>query len=267
MTNFYSRFQIISGAIMLLLMVTLVGCAHEPVFKPKKLLVVTVTKGYKHESIPTAEKVIEELGNLNQSFTVEYARTDEDLATKMTPQGLQKYDGVVFASTTGDLPLPDRIAFLNWIKEGHAFIGVHAATDTFLGYEPYIEMIGGEFAGHGPQLKVTLNSLDSDHAATKHFSKTYEIFDEIYTFKNFQQGMVRVLLSVDKNPNKNDKANFDQPGFYPLAWCRSYGKGRVFYTALGHREDVLLSESFKQHLLGGINWAFKQAKGSDQPQE
>lgn len=233
---------------------------------PKKLLVVTVTKGFKHESIPVLEKVIEELGKINQSFTVDYARTDEDLAKKMTPTGLQNYDGVVFASTTGDLPLPNREAFLNWIKDGHAFIGVHSATDTFHNFSPFIEMIGGEFLAHGPQLKVTLNADDVNHAANKNFSKTTEIFDEIYTFKNFQREKVRVLLSLDKNPNQNDKENFGKSGFYPIAWCRKYGKGRVFYTALGHREDVLESELFKKHLFGGILWTLKQAKGSDKPQ-
>ncbi|MEJ7713640.1 MAG: ThuA domain-containing protein [Pyrinomonadaceae bacterium] len=77
----------------------------------KKLLVVTVTKGFRHTSIPTAEKVIEALGSASKSFTVDYARTDEELAAKMTMESLKGYDGVVFASTTGDLPLPDREGF------------------------------------------------------------------------------------------------------------------------------------------------------------
>jgi uncharacterized protein len=247
-------------------LLTTVSVSYGVLPKPKRLLVVTVTKGYKHASIPALEKVIADLGSTNQRFTVEFARTDEDLATKMNLKALQKYDGVVFASTTGDLPLPDREAFLRWVRDGHAFIGVHSATDTFHGYQPFTEMIGGEFAAHGPELKVILNSNDSDHAATGNFGKTTEVFDEIYIFKNFQREKVRVLLSLDKNPNKDDQANFDRPGFYPLAWCRNYGKGRVFYTALGHREDVLLSENFKQHLFGGIQWTLKQAKGSSRPQ-
>lgn len=240
-------------------------CASVISAKPKKLLVVTVAKGFKHQSIPTAEKVIEELGKSSQSFTVDFARTDEDLAVKMTVKGLQNYDGIVFAGTTGALTLPSREAFLNWIKSGKAFIGIHSATDTFKGYQPFIEMIGGEFKAHGPQLKVSLINEDSKHAATKDFGKTTEIFDEIYVFKNFQQSKVRVLLSLNKNPNKDDKENFEKAGFYPIAWCREYGKGRVFYTALGHREDVLESEMFKKHLLGGIKWALKTSQGSAKP--
>src|SRR5258708_32357821 len=99
--------------------------------EPKRLLVVTVTKGFHHSSIPTAEKVLGELAKSSGAFTVDYVRTDEDIAKKMTVEALKDYDGVIFANTTGDLPLPDKQGFLDWIKSGHAFIGIHSATDTF----------------------------------------------------------------------------------------------------------------------------------------
>src|SRR5256885_3626850 len=81
---------------------------------PRKLLVVTVTKGFRHSSIPTAEKVLAELGEKSGAFTVDYVRTDEDMANKMTLEALKAYDGVIFANTTGDLPLPDKEGFLEW---------------------------------------------------------------------------------------------------------------------------------------------------------
>src|SRR2546423_728653 len=71
---------------------------------PKKVLVVTVTKGFRHSSIATAEKVLGELAEKSKAFTVDYARTDEDMAQKMTLDALKNYDGVIFANTTGDLP-------------------------------------------------------------------------------------------------------------------------------------------------------------------
>src|SRR5215467_16040471 len=98
---------------------------------PKKLLVVTVTKGFRHSSIPTAEKVLGELAQKSGAFTVDYVRTDEEMAQKMTLEALKNYDGVVFANTTGELPLPDKQGFLDWIKSGKAFIGTHSASDTF----------------------------------------------------------------------------------------------------------------------------------------
>src|SRR2546429_6182838 len=124
---------------------------------PRKLLVVTVTKGFRHSSIPTAEKVLGQLAEKSGLFTVDYVRTDEDMAQKMTPAALKNYDGVIFANTTGDLPLPDKQGFLDWIKSGKAFMGMHSATDTFRGHtppDPYVEMIGGEFKEHHAQEKV-----------------------------------------------------------------------------------------------------------------
>src|SRR5262245_32254033 len=74
---------------------------------PKKVLVVTVTKGFRHSSIASAEKVLGELAQKSGAFTVDYVHTEEDMAKKMTPDVLKNYDGVIFANTTGDLPLPD----------------------------------------------------------------------------------------------------------------------------------------------------------------
>ncbi len=84
---------------------------------------------------------------------------------KLSPETLKNYDGVVFASTTGDLPIPDKQGFLDWIKAGHAFIGIHAASDTFHGWPGYIEMLGGEFEHHGPQLSVECLNEDPQHPA------------------------------------------------------------------------------------------------------
>src|SRR6266581_3633656 len=66
---------------------------------PKKILVVTVTEGFRHSSIGTAEKVLGELAQKSGAFTVDYVRNDQEMAEKMTPEALQKYDGVVFANT------------------------------------------------------------------------------------------------------------------------------------------------------------------------
>src|SRR5690606_15540542 len=115
-------------------------------------------------------------------------RTDADMAEKMTPAALQNYDGVIFANTTGgkdagDLPLPDKQAFLNWIKSGKAFIGMHSATDTFRGHvplDPYVEMIGGEFKTHGAQAVVDCINQDPEHPACKDLGATFHLKDEIY---------------------------------------------------------------------------------------
>jgi len=245
---------------------------------PKKLLVVTVTKGFRHSSIPTAEKVLGELAQKDGSFTVDYVRNDQEMTEKMTADALKKYDGAIFANTTGDLPLPDKQAFLDWIKSGRAFIGMHSATDTFRGHkplDPYVEMIGGEFKTHGAQVEVECINQDAQHPACRHLGSTYKLKDEIYILNGFERGKVHGLLTLDKHPN--DKT----AGDYPIAWCKEYGKGRVFYTSLGHREDVWdantpanlkrensaeVSEAYQRHILSGIKWALGLEKGDAKPQ-
>lgn len=251
---------------------------------PKKVLVVTVTTGFRHSSIPVAEKVIAELGKNSQAFTVDYARVEprdekfkgadgkpdnekvqaaikEVLAEKMSPEALKNYDAVIFANTTGDLPIPDKQAFIDWIKSGKGFVGMHSATDTFHGFRPYIDMIGGEFETHKDQVQVQPIIGEAECPACKHLGSEWKVFDEIYIIKNFDPNKVTELLTLDKHPN------FKTPGVYPISWCKDFGKGRVFYTSLGHREDVWdpswpdrknpkeVAEDYQKHILNGIKWA------------
>ena len=235
--------------------------ARETVPSPKHLLIVTVTKGFRHkDSIPVAEQALKELGETNQTWTVDYVRTDEEMAQKMSATGLKAYDGIVFASTTGELPLPDRGAFLQWIRDGHAFIGIHAATDTFHQWPDYIEMIGAHFKTHGPQVFVECLSQDRTHPAMRFWGGDRLIFDEIYQFDKYDPATFHHLIDMDRHPNTK------VPGDYPVAWCKEYGKGRVFYTALGHRPDVWKSLVYQQHLLGGIRWALGLDPGNATPQ-
>ena len=262
--------------------------------EPKKLLVVTTTTGFRHSSIETAEKILAQLGKNSGEFTVDFVHqppgkpanlkkdaTPEEKSNyeiaelrwefflkkalqKLSPESLKTYDGVIFASTTGNLPLPDPQGFLDWIKAGHAFIGIHAASDTFHGFPEFIAMLGGEFAHHGKQVGVECLNEDPANPATAHLGKTWTISqEEIYQFKNYDSTKVHDLLILDKHPESN------AAGHFPVSWCKPYGGGKVFYTSLGHREDIwdgdpaikdrkndaAISKAYQQHILGGIEWA------------
>jgi uncharacterized protein len=261
---------------------------------PKKLLVVTTTTGFRHSSISTAERILSQLAQSSGEFTVDFveqpadkprdvsrdASDDEKAAhkiaeekwedtlktalQKLSPASLQNYDGVAFVSTTGDLPIPDKQGFLDWIKAGHGFIGIHAASDTFHGWPGYIDMLGGEFEHHGRQVSVDCLVQDTNNPATASLPKVWNIQqEEIYQFKNYDSSKVHDLLILDKHPESG------APGHYGVSWCKDYGDGRVFYTSLGHREDlwdadpnlhdrknsVEISKQYQAHVLGGIEWA------------
>lgn len=247
---------------------TLVLCVTLGVFlssayakPPKHMLVVTVTKGYRHDSIAVAETTLQTLADESRgAFVVDYARTDADIQAKMTAVALKNYDAVFFANTTGDLPLPDRDGFLAWIRAGHGFIGAHAAADTFRGNAPFRKMLGGEFLTHGAQVSVTAIVDDKKHPATKAFkTPTFAVFDEIYEFQHFDPRRVHALLSMNAHPQTK------APGDYPIAWCRTEGKGRVFYTSFGHRDDIWQAPWYRTHLMGGILWTLGLRKGDATP--
>ncbi len=205
--------------------------------------------------------------DLNKKYSDDQKRV---LAEKLSPDALKKYDAVIFANTTGDLPLPDKDAFIKWVEAGHGFCAMHSGSDTFHGFRPYVEMLGGEFKTHGAQVTVTAINKEPSHPAAKHLPAQWEIFDEIYEFKSHEQGNVHELLSMDKHPQ--NKA----PGYNGMSWYRNVGQGRVFYTSLGHREDMwdpawkdgggnrknppAIALAYQQHILGGIKWALGSEK-------
>jgi uncharacterized protein len=220
--------------------------------EPARLLLVTVTKSYRHESIPRLAERIERLGRESGLFGVDTAANDAELGAKTTADGLKAYDGVVFINTTGDLPLASREAFLAWIESGKALAGIHAAADTFHGWPAFIALLGAEFDYHREQAKVRVLVDDPKHPATEGLVAPIDLFDEIYLYKSFDRARVHMLLSLDRHPNTGE------PGFYPIAWTREQGRGRVFYTGPGHRDEVVQADWFGRHLLGGIRWALRR---------
>jgi type 1 glutamine amidotransferase len=200
------------------------------------VLVVTATAGFRHDSIEIAEQTIASIGARTGWFTPIFAREADQMPTRF-----DNVDVVVFANTTGELPAASRDALLEWIRSGGTFIGIHSASDTWHESPEYIEMLGGEFEFHPDQGLETIIVNDRGHPATSTIESPHVMFEEYYRFRNFSAGNVRLLLSISPE--------------LPLAWSKSYGAGRVFYTALGHRTDVWTSEWFQQHLTGALAWA------------
>jgi uncharacterized protein len=233
---------------------------------PKKVLLVTATKGFRHDSIPMAENVISTLGESSGAFTVvdivhggADGQDDAEVQQKLSLDKLKGIDAVIFANTTGDLAIPDKDGFINWVRHGHALIGMHSASDTFHGYRPYIELLGGEFLTHGAQVQVDCYNQDPGHPATHALGPVYNVFDEIYEFKSFDRSTVHGLLTLNKHPQTMI------PGDHPVSWCKAVDTGKVFYTSLGHRQDVWTSAAYQQHILGGIKWALGLEPGDGRP--
>ncbi len=315
----------------------------------KRVVVCTVTTGFRHSSIPYAEKTIEKLGaesglyevvgwarqpdaqvpkkpekpkapkpldanaddkakakfeeetkkfaEAEAKFAAEMAKwtAEQDAAVKagqasrddqmkasmalLSPESLKanKVDLVIFANTTGDLPLPDRDGFIKWIEAGGNFAAMHSGGDTFHGFKGYLEMLQCEFKTHGPQVSADLIAGDTSHPANGGIGEKWNLaLEEMYEFKDgsHDREKIRALWYLRHHPVKKDEA-----GYNPVSWCRNAGKGHVFYTSLGHREDlwsddpampgrknsVEVSKQYQAHILGGIKWALGLAPGEVKP--
>ncbi|MGQ9591971.1 MAG: ThuA domain-containing protein [Planctomycetota bacterium] len=222
----------------------------------KKILYVTKTAGFHHSacehSVPVFEKLAAATGFL------EVVATNE--VKLVNARDLAGFDAVVFSNTSGPksglgLSDDDAKALLDWIRGGKAFVGIHAATDSMADYAPYVEMIGASFHSHPWTKRVKVDVEDPGHPAAVFLPSPWYVEDEIYAFKEWSRDKVHVILSLDVGPEaeKGHRADRD----YGLAWCRAYGEGRVFYTALGHRHEVWDDPLYQKHLMAGLLWALK----------
>jgi type 1 glutamine amidotransferase len=245
---------------------------------PKKVLFFTKSSGFQHPVIARqggkpglAERILTEVGK-EHGFEV-VASKDGRL---FDPDKIGEWDAFAF-ETTGDLTTPGthndghpmskegKEAFLDAIHGGKGFIGMHCATDTFHSQEnqvdPYIRMIGGEFIIHGAQQVAKLDVVDPVFPGAKPYGRSFEIKDEWYTQKNLADDL-HVIIAHDTS--KMQGKMYERPPF-PETWARMHGKGRVFYTSMGHREDVWENPLYQGLLIGALSWVTGKVEASVEP--
>ena len=253
---------------------------------PKKLLFLTHAALYKHTSLGPAEKAVTELGKTGgyEVTTVEgYKQDPKQLDFSfLTREYLNQFDGVMMM-TNGNLPFSDaqKKNLVDFVRGGKALIGAHCASLTFYNYPEFGELLGGYFNRNLPQGTIAVLKVeDTRHPATKMLGTSWPLVDEFYLFgtapwdaarpdenvdvlfKNkipmgFSRDKVHVLLSLDtEHMDMSKQPNLKRGGDYPQAWTKEVGKGRTFYTSLGHRDDIWSGDAvFRAHVNGGIRWA------------
>lgn len=252
--------------------VTLAGRAKSSPPSRKKVLFLTKSAGYQHAvvrrvdgALAYAEHALIELGN-KHGFDVEASKD-----ASIFDGNLESYAAFAFF-TTGDLTTtagdgqpamsPEgKQAFLNAIRAGKGFVGFHCASDTFhtpgkssenqVRKDPYIAMLGGEFMNHGRQQKARMKVVNPAFPGIESLGGSFLLHEEWYSLKNFAQDM-HVLLVLETEGM--DGTGYQRPPF-PATWARREGRGRVFYTSMGHREDVWTNPAFQSIAVGGIQWA------------
>ena len=258
-----------------------------PFAKPlgqRRLLVFTLTRGFHHSSIPWGIEALKRMGEQTGAFEI---IASEDPAV-FEPDSLKRFDAVCFLNTTGELfggdnldalPADERKklveqeyrrkqSLLAFVRGGKGIVGIHSATDTFYKWPEYGEMMGGYFDGHPWNEEVKLKIQDTNNPVTQMFSfESFKVTDEIYQLKEpYSRGRVRVLLALDPESVDLKKPGVKRrDGDFPVSYIRNYGKGRVFYCSLGHREEIYWSPTVLAHYLAGIQFALGDLSASAEP--
>lgn len=255
----------------------------------KKILFFSKSSGFEHSVIswkngqPSwAEKQLLEIGKKNN-----WEFTFSKDGSLFSPEYLKGFDAVLFY-TTGDLtsegtdkqpPMSaaGKQALLDYVKNGGAFAGTHSAADTFhtdneskkgperyLNHgekaDSYVHLLGAEFIKHGAQQVAKNTVINPKFPGMEKLGASFDLMEEWYSLKDFQKD-VHVLLLQDAPAMQG--SDYQRPP-YPSTWTRHEGKGRVFYTSMGHREDVWTNPLFHGVLSGGLAWTMGQA-GAETP--
>tara|TARA_B100001093_G_scaffold133810_2_gene126491 strand:+ start:2741 stop:3793 length:1053 start_codon:yes stop_codon:yes gene_type:complete len=240
-----------------------------PPKKERSLLIFSKTTGFRHGSIELGTAVFQKVAEKTGAFTVEVSENMDDINT----ENLARFDAIMMLNTTGN-PIhrkDPRKAFDNFLKEGKGLIGIHAATDCHSNWKEYMSAMGGLFAGHPWFSKslVTLCNEDPNHPCAHMIPQGYKIKDEIYQYqddKYFTRDALRILVSLDLHGEDmfRDKAKRKDHD-YAVSWIREYGKGKVFYTNLGHNESTFMNPIALQHMVSGIQYAFGDIEADATP--
>jgi len=240
--------------------------------KKKHLLAIGEVKGWQHDSVSHALATIERLGYDSGDWDT-VIRTDCQLITKkklpLNAKNLNDFDAVAFY-TTGELDMDDsqKADLLSFVHDdGKGFIGIHSAPDTFYKWPEYGEMLGGYFNDH-PWMTFNAPVIveDPSFPAMKGFPPTFTIHDEIYQLKDWSRDKCRVLARLD--PNKIDLKNprvkrTDKD--FAVAYVKMYGKGRVFYSTLGHVTENWDRKDVQTMYAEAIRWAMGMIPGDATP--
>jgi len=241
-------------------------------YKKKRLLVVGSVKGWQHDATSHAMGTLWKLGQESQLWDT-YIKTDTQLVTKKklpaNGKNLDYFDAVAFY-TTGELDMDDeqKAALIAFVKEdGKGFLGVHSAPDTFYKWPEYGEMLGGYFDGHPwNTFEAPIINEDPTNPIVSMFPKSFTVYDEIYQARAFSREKSRVLLRLNEN-----KLDLTKPAVkrtdkdFAVAWMHQYGKGRVFYSSLGHTEQSWDRPDVQKMWVEAVKWCMGLSEADATP--
>ena len=247
---------------------------------PKKVLLLSLTTGYKHWVIPHYNILIKEIGKKN-SFTVNI--TDE--ISCFDKDSLEKYDAIILNNTcskrayrhlffdameekTDSLErwkLAKKLEqnLIDYVHDGGGLVVLHGGLTTFNHSENFGEMIGGSFDYHPPQQSYNLSVIAPENKITEPLPHNFKLFGEAYFMNGvFNEKHFQPLLDMPTS-DLTDLKSEPSSSSHPVAWVKRYGFGRVFVSAPTHNAQNFTKEGFIPFITNGIKYAIRNLEVDD----
>ena len=227
-----------------------------------------VSQGYQHDSVSHALATIERLGYETGAYDT-IIRTDSQLITKhpvlgadgkplLYAKNLNDFDAIFFFGVReivlSSEQKADLLSFVH--DDGKAFIVAHAGATAFFSWPEFGEMVGGRFDEHPwGIINAPVVVEDSNFPGMTHLTKTFDHTDEYYQIKDFSRQNSHVLLKLDvSHLDMKMPLVHHQDADWPLVWAKMYGKGRVYYSALGHDPSTWDDRAVQEMYFEAIKW-------------
>jgi len=251
--------------------------------KPKRarrILISNLNIGHgKHPSITYGNYALAEMGKRTGAYEVVIS----DDVEMFRPDKIKQFDAICFLNTVGVLTEDPELkrSLMDFIESGKGFIGFHAAAATFVQWPKYDQwpafgkMLGAtENGGHPwrPNENIRMKVDDPKSPLNVALPKEgFDIADEVFQFQEPKlRELFHVLVSIDieksgMNPQRKVLPIRREDMDFPMTWIRQQGKGRVYYSSLGHNPSIFYNATLLPHFLAGIQYALGDLKADDRP--
>jgi type 1 glutamine amidotransferase len=211
------------------------------------ILIYSGTTGYRHESIPAGIQAVTDIAKKRGLSVV--ASEDPNV---FSADNLKRFRAIVLLSCTTNPKDPAsewfvgdrRTALQSFVERGGGVLAIHAAADSHYNWPWYGKMIGARFARHPSGTPTgTIRTVATGDAQQR--------TDEWYYFDDYDPTS-KLLVTLDPQSIGEKDVNPN-----PMSWTRTVGRGRVFYTAMGHTKESYSEPWFLRHIAGGLDWVLR----------
>jgi type 1 glutamine amidotransferase len=230
-----------------------------------------------HDSVSHALAVIERLGYESGAYDT-FIRTDSSTISKQPTMtsgqpasggpSLSNVDAIFFLGHREvELTAQQKADLVSFVRdEGKGFVAAHTAVTAFESWPEFGDLLGARYDGH-PWNTAYGSIINEDPAfpATKHFPAVFNFTDEFYQAREYSRDRIRVLLRLDVSKMPANPELHRTDGDFPLAWAKMYGKGRVFYSALGHASSTWDDPSVYRMYFEALKWSLGMSEADVAP--